>query len=119
MDWVLRGLDEEPARPQLATSRYERAIQIDPTNPYAYLALARQLAREDPDRALEYLDQAEALLDSEGALSPRVDPHLLGIRGTALRARGDLARGDALLAEARALAPEEWGDGRLTPEELR
>lgn len=119
MDWVVRGLDEEPARPQVATGRYERAIQVDPTNPYAYLALARHHARSDPDRALEYLDQAEALLESEDALSPRVDPHLLGIRGTALRARGDVVEGDALLAEARALAPEEWGDGRLSPEELR
>lgn len=116
---VVRGLDEEGMQPDQATGHYERAIQIDPTNPYAYLALARHYAATEPDRALEYLDQAEALLESEGALSPGVEPHVLGIRGTALRARGETARGEALIAQAADLAPSEWGDGTLSAVELR
>jgi tetratricopeptide (TPR) repeat protein len=119
MRLVVRGLDEERDRPQFALSDYERAIQIDPTNPYAYLALARHYAFSDPDRALEHLDQAEVLLESDDALSPRVEPHLLGIRGTALLAKGETARGEALLAQASALAPSEWADGRLSPDELK
>jgi tetratricopeptide (TPR) repeat protein len=116
---VSRGLGQESAHPQLAVSDFERAIQIDPSNPYAYLALARHYATRDPDRALQYLDQAEALLESEDALSPGVEPHLLGIRGTALRTRGDIRQGEALIARAADLAPAEWEDGFLSPDELR
>jgi tetratricopeptide (TPR) repeat protein len=116
---VSRGLSQETAAPQLAVSDFERAIQIDPANPYAYLALARHYATRDPDRALEYLDQAEALLESEDALSPGVEPHLLGIRGTALRTRGDVRRGDELIDKAASLAPHAWEDGVLSPDELR
>jgi hypothetical protein len=115
---VERGLGDESGHPQLAVSDFERAIQVDPTNPWAYLALARHYAPTRPDRALEYLDQAQAMLDAEQMLSPRVEPHLLGIRGMALRMRGDPS-GDALLEQARRMAPEAWGDGYLSPEELR
>ncbi len=71
---VLSGLDFDLASESgRALSEYERAIQIDPTNPYAYLAVARFYADLFlPGRSLEYLDQAELLLESQGLSSPRV-----------------------------------------------
>jgi tetratricopeptide (TPR) repeat protein len=116
---VGRGLEQEISQPQLAVTDYERAIQVDPTNPYAYLALARYYAGRDPARALEYLDQAEALLESEDALSPGVQAHLFGLRATALRTHGDLRRSEELVERARELAPDAWDDGYLSPDELR
>ena len=52
MRLVLSGLDaDEAGRSAEASSLYERALQVDPTNPYAWLALARQEVFEgDPDR---------------------------------------------------------------------
>jgi tetratricopeptide (TPR) repeat protein len=113
------GLDAASAgRHDAALSQYERAIQIDPTNPYVYLALARhEVEAGDPVRALEYLSQTETLLESENARSPEVEAHLFGLRGSALREMG--ADGDDDLEEARRLAPDVWGDGRLTAAELR
>lgn len=102
-----------------AAGHYDRAVQIDPTNPWAYLALARHFATRDPERALEYLDQAEVLLDTEGALSPRVEPHLLGLRGEALVSSGRDAEGVSLIAEAQSLAPSVWSDGHLSAAELQ
>jgi len=63
---VLDGLDADARGDvRLAQSRYERAIQIDASNPYAYLALARHyVEQEDPDRALAYLDHAGSLFES-------------------------------------------------------
>jgi tetratricopeptide (TPR) repeat protein len=118
---VLSGLvSDAQGRSSLALSQYERAIQIDPPNPYAYLALARHYAdRSDPERTLEYLDQAELLLESQGVSFPRVEPHLLGLRGSALQTAGRPDEGELLLAHAKALAPSVWGDARLSPEELR
>ncbi len=115
----LQGLDSDTeGRPPLALSQYERAIQIDPTNPFAYLALARhEVERGDPERALEYLDRAEMLLDSEGARSPRVEPHLVGLRGAALQQAG--LGGEELLARAYDLSPSVWDDGWLAAAELR
>jgi len=115
----VNGLDaDEAGRPQTARSLYERAIQIDPTNPYAYLALARhEVERGDPERALEYVAQAETLLASEEALSPRVEPHLDGLRGAALEASG--RDGSEPLAHARRASPQVWDDGRLSAGELR
>ena len=118
---VLTGLvSDAEFRPRLALSRYERAIQIDPTNPFAYLALARHYAdRSDPERTLEYLEQAEILLKSQDLNSPRVEPHLSGLRGSALLAAGGSTEANLLLERADALAPSVWGDERLSPEELR
>ena len=118
---VLTGLaSDAELKPRLALSRYERAIQIDPTNPFAYLALARHYAdRSDPGRTLEYLDQAEILLESQDLNSPRVEPHLSGLRGSALLAAGGSTEAIPLLERADALAPSVWGDARLSPEELR
>ena len=115
----LQGLDSDSeGRARMALSQYERAIQIDPTNPFAYLAIARhEVERGDPQRALEYLDRAEMLLDSEGARSPRVEPHLVGLRGAALRETGQ--GGEELLARAYELSPSVWSDGQLSAAELR
>ena len=113
------GLDAAvDGRRVAALGQYERAIQIDPTNPYAYLVLARhELEAGDPLRGLEYLNQSETLLESENARSREVEAHLVGLRGVALRATG--SAGDGYLEQARRLAPAVWDDGRLTPAELR
>ena len=113
------GLDADvDGRRVAALDQYERAIQIDPTNPYAYLVLARHdLEAGDPVRALEYLSQSEMLLESENARSPEVEAHLVGLRGAALRDMGDA--GEDYLEQARRLAPAVWDDGQLTAAELR
>ena len=118
---VVEGLDAEMAStPQRALSRYQRAIQIDPGNPFAYLALARYYAAiADPERALEHLDRVQSLLDPDGVLYRRAEPHLRGLRGRALAEAGRPADAGPLLAEARRLAPSVWGDGRLDASELR
>jgi tetratricopeptide (TPR) repeat protein len=118
---VVEGLDAEMASmPQRALSRYERAIQIDPSNPFAYLALARYYAAiGDPERALEHLDRTQSLLDPESAIYQGAEPHLLGLRGWALAGAGGSADAGQLLDEARRLAPAVWGDGRLDASELR
>ena len=109
---------DESDRPGLPQSQYERAIQIDPTNPWAYLSLARhEVDNGDPAHALEYLQQAASLLRAEGALSPGVEPHLLGLRGEALQASGRSGASD--LERAARLAPAVWGDGHLAAWELR
>ena len=118
---VLDGLDSEvEGQPRMALSQYERAIQLDATNPYAYLALARYYAdRPDPDRTVSYLDQTTMLLNSQGGRSPRVEPHLVGLRGNALYYTGRYDEAQPLLARAHRLAPAVWADGRLAPAELR
>jgi tetratricopeptide (TPR) repeat protein len=118
---VVEGLDAElAASSDRALSRYQRAIQIDPGNPFAYLALARYyVSVDDPTRALEYLDRVQSLLDSDGSFSLRTSPHLLGLRGNALEQMGRDAEAAQLLAQARRLAPSAWGDGRLDAVELR
>ena len=69
--------------------------------------------------ALEYLEQAELLLGAEDLRSPRVEPHLAGLRGAALRARGEQRAASELLARASELAPSVWDDGQLSAAELR
>jgi len=118
---ILRGLDaDELQQPQRALGRYDEALRVDPTNPYAYLAIARHHAEgPDPEWALSFLDKAEALLRAEGPLSPRVELHLIGLRGQALYASGQVDAGIAYLERAWAMAPDVWTDGRLSPSELR
>lgn len=116
----VEGLDAElGGRVDSAGVYYERAIQVDATNPYAYLALARyQLDDEgDPDAALGYIDRAEQLLESEQANSPGVEVHIQGLRGAALEASG--RDGSAQLEFAARSSPSVWGDGRLSAAELR
>jgi tetratricopeptide (TPR) repeat protein len=115
--WCWRGWTPTPHR---ALSRYERAIQIDPGNPFAFLTLARYYAAiADPERALEHLDRAQSLLDPDGTLYRGAEPHLRGLRGWALADAGRPVEAGVLLSEARSLAPSVWDDGRLAASELR
>jgi tetratricopeptide (TPR) repeat protein len=118
---VVSGLDYDvEGSPARALSSYERAIQVDATNPYAYLAIARhRIAYGEPSSALALLDQAESLLGSRDEISPRVAVHLTGLRGWALYEEGDVESGAELLVEASRQAPGTWGDGRLSAQELR
>jgi tetratricopeptide (TPR) repeat protein len=118
---VLDGLDADLAGdPDLALVQYERSLQVDPTNPYAYLALARhRVEGEDPASALPFLDKARALLRAQGALTPGVEAHLDGLRGAALLASRRRAEAVPLLERARELSPDAWSDGRLDADELR
>lgn len=121
MRLVLRGLEEDQAlRPAPALALYERALQVDPNNPFAYLALARHHAEgDDPERALAFLDKADALLADSEARSPGLEADLLGIRGSALQASGRVRSALPLLEEARRLSPRVWDDARLDAGELR
>lgn len=116
---VLQGLDEDDAgRAAAARSLYERAIQIDSTNPYAYLALARhEVDAGRWRRALEAVDQAELLLGSDAAPGARI--HLSGLRGAAGLAKGYGDDSELLLQQAARTAPEVWADGHLAADELR
>jgi tetratricopeptide (TPR) repeat protein len=118
---VLDGLDADVAGDlDLALVRYERSLQVDPMNPYAYLALARhRVEGEDPASALPFLDKSRALLRAQGELSPGVEAHLDGLRGAALLASRRRVEALPLLDRARSLAPGPWSDGRLDADELR
>jgi tetratricopeptide (TPR) repeat protein len=118
---VLNGLQADDERQwDRALGAYEEAIRIDPTNPYAYLAIARHHADgDDPSWALSFLDKSDSLFRAEGGPSPRVAPHLVGLRGQALYESGDVQGGLPLLEQAWGLAPDVWTDGRLAPGELR
>ncbi|HEY5658463.1 MAG TPA: tetratricopeptide repeat protein [Myxococcota bacterium] len=118
---VLDGLASDAGgNADRALSQYERAVQVDSGNPYAYLALARyHVAQRDSARALTYLDRAQVLFESEDVESPRVEAHLLGLRGNALQLQGRIREGDALLQQAARSAPGVWGDRSLSADELR
>ena len=117
---TLRGLDFDiDGRPARAEGRYLRAVQVDPNNPYVFLARARHEADgTDPLAALPFLDKTTALLWAEGD-DPRVEAHLDGLRGQALHASGEYERARPYLERAATLAPSVWSDGRLDAEELR
>lgn len=103
-----------------ARSRYERALQIDASNPWVYLALARHYVEAgESSRALSHLDRAETLLESEASGSPGAGVHLTGLRGAALALEGDYTEARALLDSAARSAPGVWGDGQLSASELR
>ena len=109
---VLRGLEADIGRNSArARALYQRALQVDPTNPYAFLALARQAAEQGDAGGVSYLDQAQALL----ALEEAPEGALLHARGL----RGVLQGRSELLHDAGARAPQSWADGRLDAEELR
>jgi tetratricopeptide (TPR) repeat protein len=117
---ALAGLATED--PQHAVSQYERAIKTDATNPYAYLALAAyEIQWGDVERGEQALSRAMQMLQPERLHSPRVVPHLDGLRGRARirRANGSDATSNDSLDRAKRAAPEAWGDGWLMPEELR
>ena len=117
MRLVIAGLDaDQRGRGAEASSSYQRALQVDPNNPWAWLALARQEVFDgDPDRGLAHLDKAQALIGSD----ERASAHLAGIRGAGLVAIGKRPLGEPFLREARELAPGAWSDGKLDAAELR
>ena len=121
MQLVVDGLDADlSGDSHRALGQYERAIGVDPNNPYAYLALARHLVeRGDVVRADSFLERAELLFESEGRLTPGVRVHLVGLKGQ-LGAKASPPRSDAAAkrAEAARRAPDIWSDGRLSPDEL-
>jgi tetratricopeptide (TPR) repeat protein len=118
---VIEGLDaDEGGDSERARSRYERALQIDPSNPWVYLALARHYVEEgEPGRALSHLDRAEALLDAQGGGVDGARIHCDGLRGAALALEGDRNAAQPLLDSAARSAPGVWGDGVLSASELR
>ncbi len=118
---LLEGLARDSeGRPALAQSQYERALQVDPINPYAYLVLARHHVEGlEPERAFAFLDRADALFGQEPDVPPGVEAHMVGLRGAALRATGRGEAAEPLLERARALDPGTWSDGRLSARELR
>lgn len=118
---VVEGLDADAMRAwRSAEGSYQRAIQVDPTNPYVYLALARHhLDAGDPARAQNLIDQAAALFEAESMVSPQVQVHLIGLRGWALEGRGLPEDASLYLDRAARLAPQVWGDGYLSAAELR
>jgi tetratricopeptide (TPR) repeat protein len=118
---VIAGLDEDAAgRPSRALASYQRAIRVDPTNPFAFLALSRHhLEGGSLDEASAFLDQARSLFESQQTLGPSVDVWGLGLRAGIERGRGQHERADALFDRARALSPSIWGDERLSASELR
>ena len=121
MRLVLEGLDEDQAlRPPRALALYERALQVDPNNPFAYLALARHhVDGADPQRALAFLEKADVLLAHSDWRSPGLEADLVGIRGAALYASGRVVDAIPLLERARQLSPTVCDDARLDASELR
>lgn len=115
---VLRGIGADAAGDEArARATYQRALQVDATNPYAFLALARfEVERGDAERAASMIDQAETLLRIEEAPEGAM-VHIRGLRGV-LQARATGGRSRAL-ADAESAAPVVWGDGRLDAQELR
>jgi tetratricopeptide (TPR) repeat protein len=121
MRFVLQGLDADATgSTDLAADLYQRALQVDPSNPYAYLALGRQRAEgPEPARALAYLEKAQVLFGAQKAETPSVEADLCGLRALALEAAGRSAEAEQQMARAKALAPDIWRDGRLDADELR
>ena len=118
---VLEGLDaDERGDTARAHSRYERALQVDASNPWVYLALARHYVEQgDAGPALAHLDRAEALLDAQDPPSPGARVHCDGLRGAALALEGNESEARPLLDSAARAAPDLWGDGVLGAAELR
>ena len=102
-----------------ARASYERAIQVDATNPWAYLVLARYYVEQgEVSRVGSLLDQSAALFEAQGFREPRVGVHLVGLRGSAFVLEGRSADGTLYLERAQELAPGVWGDDQLEAGEL-
>lgn len=118
---VLEGLDDdERGRPDAARARYERALQADSSNPWAYLALARHYVDSgQPRAALRHAERAAALFESIESESPGALVHCDGLRGAALALEGRDDEARPLLEAAARRDPSVWGDGHLDAAELR
>ncbi len=110
------GMEQRTAE---ALGFYDRALQLDPNNPMAYLALARHeiFDGSSAEQALVFLDQAETMLGRE-VNTPSISVHLAGLRGAALAAVGDAGQAAPYLRRAREGALV-WSDGVLSAAELR
>ncbi len=118
---VIAGLDDDSTgRPARALAGYQRAVRVDPTNPFAYLALARHhLEAGSVAEAIAFLDQARSLFESQQRLGPSVDVWGIGLRAWIDRVESRDQQADARFDSARTLSPEIWGDERLSAAELR
>jgi tetratricopeptide (TPR) repeat protein len=118
---VIAGLDEDEAgRPSRAVASYQRAIRVDSTNPFPYLALARHhLEYGSVGEASAFLEQSRALFEAEGRLGPDVDVWGLGLRAWIDRGMGRESAADARFDAARELSPEIWADELLSADEMR
>lgn len=114
---VLQGLATEGRRAQ---GLYERALQVDSGNPYAYIALARHhIDGGNAALALDHLRRAEDLLRSYDLFSPRAEVTLSGLQGAALLELGREPEAARLLGFAARRDPPVWRDGHLSAAELR
>ena len=118
---VIAGLDaDSEGRPDRALASYQRAVRVDSTNPFAYLALARHhLEGGSPAEASAFLDQARSLFESQQRLGPAVDVWGIGLRGWIDRDEGRDELADSRFDAARELSFEIWDDERLSAAELR
>lgn len=121
MQLVISGLDEDAdGVPSRALANYQRAVRLDSTNPFAYLALCRHhLEYGSPEEASAFLDQARARFEAEGRMGPGVDVWGLGLRAWVDRARGRDESANRRFRQAQALAPGIWADELLSAGELR
>jgi len=121
---LIEGLRADAAGDGLrAKGHYERALALDPTNPYAYLAYARyELALRELDQASRFLARARSFFEAEAGeragVARSADAHLLGLRGAIEREAAGGEAGAALLERARELDPAAWSDARLDAAEL-
>lgn len=118
---VIAGLDlDQAGNASRALASYQRAVRLDPTNPFAYLALARHHVEAGSlDQASAFLDQARSLFEAEQQLGPAVDVWGIGLRAWIDRAEARDELADSRFEAARELSPEIWGDERLSAAELR
>ncbi len=118
---VIAGLDDDEAgRPSRALASYQRAVRVDSTNPFAYLALTRHhLEYGSGEEASAFLDQARSLFEVEGRLGPAVDVWGIGLRAWIDRSRGRDASAKIRFEAARGLSFEIWLDEQLSAHELR
>jgi tetratricopeptide (TPR) repeat protein len=118
---VIAGLDEDAeGNASRALASYQRAVRVDSTNAFAYLALARHhLEHGSADEASAFLDQARSLFEAEGRLGPAIDVWGVGLRAWIDRRQGRESDAQARFEQARSLDLEIWMDDFLSADELR